>query len=93
MSKIKDFKSVRKDKYTKDDLKALDSFQPQDKKFGREVLSISVSKEIKTWIEDLVKYLNHQSKRKITKSEVTFLALLQLKEKPYERILKELRNM
>ena len=93
MAKLKTFKTVTKNKYTSDDLQAIDSYQPQEKKFGREVLSISVSKELKTWLEDTVKYLNHQSKRKITKSEVASLALTQLKEKPYNTILKEIRML
>lgn len=93
MKKTKGFKSVSKDKYTKEDLSAIDSFAPQDKKFGREVLSVSVSRDIRVWIEDVVKYLNHQSKKKITKSDVAFLALSQLKAKPYEQILGEWRSL
>lgn len=93
MAKPKKFKTVTKNKYTSDDLQAIDSYQPREKKFGREVLSISVSKELKTWLEDTVKYLNHQSKRRITKSEVASLALSQLKEKPYTTILKEIRML
>ena len=62
-------------------------------KGGREVISASVSKEFMDWMDDLVKYLNQQSMRRITKSEVALLALLQLKQKPYETILKELREL
>lgn len=93
MDKAKKFKTITKNKYTDDDLKALDSFEPQEKKFGREVLSVSISKELKTWLGELVKYLNRHSKRKITKSEVNFLALTQLKEKTNEAIMKELREL
>ena len=93
MSNLKNFKTVSTDKYTKDDVKAIDSFKPHEKKFGREVLSVSISKEIKTWLDDVVKYLNHQSKRKITRSDLTFLALTQLKGKSNDKILQELRHL
>ena len=93
MPKSKDFKSITPDKYTSDDVAAIASFAPSDKKFGREVLSVSVSKEIRAWLEDAVKYLNHQSKRKITKSDVAFLALTQLKEKSYDVIMREWREL
>lgn len=93
MGKIKSFKSITKDKYTQDDLKAIDTFQPQEKKFGREVLSVSISRDIKTWLENLVRNLNHKSKRKITKSEIAFLALTQLREKSENIILEELRTL
>ena len=93
MSKRNNFKTVQREKYTKDDLQAIESFKPQEKKFGREVLSVSVSKEIIDWLTDLVKYLNRISKRRISKSEVTFLALTQLKDKKYEDILRDIRSL
>lgn len=93
MSNPTEFKTVSRDKYTADDLKTLDSFQPQEKKFGRETLSVSISRELKVWLDDLLRYLNRQSKRKITRSEATFLALHKLKTLSYEQILEELRNL
>jgi hypothetical protein len=93
MTKSKQFKTITKNKYTTDDLQAIDTFQPQGKKFGRQVISVSVSKEIKTWLEEAVRYCNVKSKRKITKSDIAFLALTQLKEKTSEQILGEFRNL
>lgn len=91
-TKLNNFKGVSKDKYTEQDLEAIESFEPQEKKFGREIVTVSVSLEIKTWLNEVTRYLNRQSKRKITRSEVAFLALTKLKKLSHEEILQEIRN-
>lgn len=93
MPKPKDFKTITSDKYSSDDVAAIESLSPAQKRPIRAVLSVSVTQEVRTWLEELIGHLNRHCKRKITKSEVTFLALLQLKEKSYDLILKELRQL
>jgi len=87
--KHKKFKNIIENKYSDNDLKSIETTSEQKK--SNIFLGIRISSEKKVWLENTLNYLNRKSSKKISKTDIVFLALSNLQKKKEEEILKDYR--
>ncbi len=93
-SKIsKPFKGLSRNHQTEEDRQAIESFSPESKSTRNIPLSVRVTEDMKAWIEEMQRYLNQNTRRNVTNSDLLFFSIIHLQKLDKEEILRDFKEM